>query len=47
LAGSHAGDPRKPSYTLQQFESAATHDPLWNAARNVRVKEYLRRYGPD
>ena len=44
---SHADDPREPSYTLEQFESAATHDPLWNAAqrqlvREGRIHNYLR-----
>jgi deoxyribodipyrimidine photo-lyase len=29
----HAGDPREAEYTLQEFETAATHDPLWNAAQ--------------
>ncbi len=44
---SHADDPREPSYALEQFESAATHDPLWNAAqrqlvREGRIHNYLR-----
>jgi deoxyribodipyrimidine photo-lyase len=34
-------------YTLEQFESAQTHDPLWNAAqtqvvREGRIHNYLR-----
>jgi deoxyribodipyrimidine photo-lyase len=35
----HAGDPRNPRYTRDQFEQCATHDPLWNAAQ----KELLLR----
>lgn len=43
----HAGDPRPHVYSLEQFESAATHDPLWNAAQRQIVREgrmhnYLR-----
>ena len=43
----HAGDPREYIYTLEEFESAATHDELWNAAQNQLVREgrihnYLR-----
>ncbi|HPH67343.1 MAG TPA: deoxyribodipyrimidine photolyase [Kofleriaceae bacterium] len=43
----HASDPRAHTYTLAQFESAATHDPLWNAAQTQLVREgrmhnYLR-----
>lgn len=43
----HAGDERPHLYTLEQFESAATHDPLWNAAqtqlvREGRIHNYLR-----
>jgi len=45
--GEHAGDPRPHLYTLQELESAATHDPLWNAAqvqllREGRIHNYLR-----
>ena len=29
----HARDKRDPLYTREQFEQAATHDPLWNAAQ--------------
>jgi deoxyribodipyrimidine photo-lyase len=29
----HAGDPRPVLYTREQFESAQTHDELWNAAQ--------------
>jgi deoxyribodipyrimidine photo-lyase len=35
----HEGDQRKYKYTLQEFESAATHDPLWNAAQTQLVRE--------
>ncbi len=43
----HAGDERKHLYEMQQFESAATHDPLWNAAQTQlvcegRMHNYLR-----
>jgi deoxyribodipyrimidine photo-lyase len=43
----HAGDPRSPCYDLATFETAATHDPLWNAAQRQIVREgrlhnYLR-----
>lgn len=43
----HAADPRAHVYTLEQFESAASHDPLWNAAqgqlvREGRIHNYLR-----
>ena len=30
----HAGDPREPVYSREQFERAATHDALWNATQN-------------
>ncbi|MEO8504517.1 MAG: deoxyribodipyrimidine photolyase [Acidobacteriota bacterium] len=44
---SHAGDPRPYLYALSELESAATHDPLWNAAqrqlvREGRIHNYLR-----
>ncbi len=29
----HASDPRKPVYSREQFERAATHDALWNATQ--------------
>jgi deoxyribodipyrimidine photo-lyase len=35
----HARDERERVYTLEQFESATTHDPLWNAAQNQIVRE--------
>jgi len=43
----HAGDDRPYVYWLDEFESARTHDPLWNAAqteiaRTGRMHNYLR-----
>jgi deoxyribodipyrimidine photo-lyase len=43
----HALDERSHVYTLEQFERAKTHDPLWNAAqtqlvREGRIHNYLR-----
>ncbi len=43
----HARDKRTFLYSLEQFESAETHDPLWNAAqtqlvREGRIHNYLR-----
>jgi deoxyribodipyrimidine photo-lyase len=43
----HADDPREYIYTLDEFESARTHDLLWNAAqrqlvREGRIHNYLR-----
>lgn len=43
----HAKDERDHVYTLDQFEAAQTHDPLWNAAqvqlvREGRIHNYLR-----
>jgi deoxyribodipyrimidine photo-lyase len=43
----HSADQREAVYTLAEFESAATHDPLWNAAQRQLVREgqihnYLR-----
>lgn len=43
----HARDRREHVYSLDQFEAAATHDPLWNAAqrqlvREGRIHNYLR-----
>jgi deoxyribodipyrimidine photo-lyase len=43
----HARDERPTTYTLEQLESAATHDELWNAAqrqlvREGRIQNYLR-----
>ena len=44
---SHAYDPRRYCYTLDEFRAAATHDPLWNAAQRQLLREgvlhnYLR-----
>ncbi len=43
----HADDPREHAYTLDEFDAARTHDPLWNAAQRQLVREgrmhnYLR-----
>ncbi len=43
----HAGDLRPYRYTLDEFEAAGTHDPLWNAAQRQLLQEgrmhnYLR-----
>jgi len=43
----HADDERPSVYSLEEFEEAATHDELWNAAQNQLVREgkihnYLR-----
>jgi deoxyribodipyrimidine photo-lyase len=43
----HARDERAYVYTLDEFEQAATHDPLWNAAQTQLAREgsihkYLR-----
>jgi deoxyribodipyrimidine photo-lyase len=43
----HASDPRPHIYTLDEFETAQTHDALWNAAqtqlvREGRIHNYLR-----
>ncbi len=43
----HASDPREYVYTLDEFDRAATHDELWNAAQRQLVGEgvihnYLR-----
>lgn len=45
----HSHDPRKFVYSLQQFESAATHDDLWNAAQQQMLRHgwmhnYMRMY---
>jgi deoxyribodipyrimidine photo-lyase len=44
----HARDRRAHVYSQQEFENAATHDPLWNAAQTQlvtegRIHNYLRR----
>ncbi|SHJ03854.1 Deoxyribodipyrimidine photo-lyase type II [Malonomonas rubra DSM 5091] len=43
----HRKDPRASLYSLDQFERAQTHDPLWNAAQNQllqegKIQNYLR-----
>lgn len=43
----HEKDRRDHEYALEEFESAATHDPLWNAAqcelvKTGRIHNYLR-----
>jgi deoxyribodipyrimidine photo-lyase len=43
----HAADPRSWTYTVAEFESALTHDTVWNAAqrqlmREGRIHNYLR-----
>jgi deoxyribodipyrimidine photo-lyase len=43
----HSADPRPNVYSLDEFETAATHDDLWNAAqvqlvREGRIHNYLR-----
>ncbi len=45
----HARDKRDPLYTLEQLETAATHDELWNASQMQMVKfgwmhNYMRMY---
>ncbi len=45
--GEHAEDTREWTYSLEQFEDASTHEPLWNAAQNQLKEEgtihnYLR-----
>jgi len=35
----HAADPREYTYSLEEFEQAQTHDPLWNAAQTQLVTE--------
>jgi deoxyribodipyrimidine photo-lyase len=45
----HAKDKREYTYTLEEFERAGTHDPLWNAAqiemvRRGKMHGYMRMY---
>lgn len=45
----HRKDEREYLYNLPDFESTATHDPLWNAAQNEMIRTgrmhgYLRMY---
>ena len=35
----HSADERPYVYTLEQFEEAQTHDPLWNAAQQQLRQE--------
>ena len=35
----HRGDPREHIYSLEQFDAAATHDPLWNAAQRQLTRD--------
>jgi deoxyribodipyrimidine photo-lyase len=34
----HASDPREVTYTLDELELAATHDPIWNAGQRELVE---------
>ena len=45
----HAKDKREYTYTLQQLETAQTHDPAWNAAQlemtlTGKMHNYMRMY---
>lgn len=45
----HRNDPRQFLYTLDQFESGSTHDPLWNAAQKEmagtgKMHGFMRMY---
>lgn len=45
----HGKDPRKYTYTLEEFERAETHDPYWNAAQREmmlrgKMHGYMRMY---
>lgn len=45
----HRSDPREYIYSVEEFESARTHDPSWNAAQMEMVKTgkmhgYMRMY---
>ncbi|MHC5212459.1 MAG: deoxyribodipyrimidine photolyase [Planctomycetota bacterium] len=41
----HAADPREHVYTREEFDAAATHDPLWNAAQTqLRVDGTIHGY---
>lgn len=45
----HASDERNPCYTREQFESAETHDEIWNAAQREmlmrgKIHGYYRMY---
>jgi deoxyribodipyrimidine photo-lyase len=41
----HGRDRRPTEYSLREFETAQTHDPLWNAAQRQLVEEgYMHNY---
>jgi deoxyribodipyrimidine photo-lyase len=45
----HWSDPREYIYSLEEFEEASTHDPLWNAAQTEmavtgKMHGYMRMY---
>lgn len=45
----HAGDPRPSVYSREQFETASTYDPLWNATQKElllrgKIHGYYRMY---
>jgi deoxyribodipyrimidine photo-lyase len=41
----HSTDRREYTYTIEEFEQALTHDPLWNAAQNqLRVEGHIHNY---
>ncbi|GMV08082.1 MAG: deoxyribodipyrimidine photo-lyase [Gemmatimonadota bacterium] len=41
----HADDPREAVYSLEEFDEARTHDPLWNAAqRELRERGVVHNY---
>ncbi|MDR3569961.1 MAG: hypothetical protein P4L43_18215 [Syntrophobacteraceae bacterium] len=43
--GDHQSDARPHLYSPQQFESAKTHDPLWNAAQRQLLRQgYIHNY---
>lgn len=43
--GQHAHDPRKWLYSLEELESAKTHDELWNSAqRQLRTRGIIHNY---
>jgi len=37
----HAADPREVTYTLEELERAATHDPIWNAGQRELLETGL------
>ena len=42
---SHREDPRQYLYSVEQFEQAETHDPLWNAAQTqLREEGVIHNY---